>query len=31
MDRTRPIEEIYRTLLEMEEADWIEVKSLRKG
>ena len=29
MDRTRPIEEIYRTLLEMEEAGWIEAKSLR--
>lgn len=28
MDRTRPIEEIYRTLLEMEEADWIEAKAL---
>ena len=29
MDRTIPVEEIYRTLLEMEESDWIEAKSLR--
>lgn len=30
MDRTIPVEEIYRTLLEMEESDWIEAKSLRR-
>ena len=29
MDKTRPIEEMYRTLLELEEADWIEAKALR--
>lgn len=30
MDRTIPVEEIYWTLLEMEESDWIEAKSLSR-
>lgn len=30
MNHSRPIEEIYRTLLEMEEADWIEAKSVQR-